>query len=136
MRYFQEESKPEFFLIQLGTLITPTYRFIEIMKVRKMERAENSDLYVTRPSKYGNIFREQKFKRKVPFKYAYMRTQLGKEIAKNNITESHNISQYITTFKKKWRTNGRMKPNNHHRHRPLKQPPRSPPPPTCTFQPI
>ena len=81
MRYFQSIIQPEFFFIQLGTLITPTYRFIEIIKVQKMERAENSDLDTSLgPSKYGNIFREQEFRRKVPSEYAYMRTQLGKEI--------------------------------------------------------
>ena len=37
LRYFQSNIQPEFFFIQLGTLITPTYRFIEIMKVRKIQ---------------------------------------------------------------------------------------------------
>ena len=41
---FSVNNPARIFFIQLGTLITPTYRFIEIMKVRKMERAENSDL--------------------------------------------------------------------------------------------
>ena len=80
MRYFQSIIQPEFFFIQLGTLITPTYRFIEIMKVRKMERAENSDLDTSLgPSKYGNIFREQEFT-VVEEKFrlnAYLRIQLG-----------------------------------------------------------
>ena len=51
------------------------------MKVRKMERAENSDLDTSLATvNMRNIFREKKFRRKVPFKYANWRTQLGKEI--------------------------------------------------------
>ena len=81
MGYFQSIIQPEFFFIQLGTLIIPTYRSIEIMKVRKMERAENSDLDTSLATvNMRNIFREKKFRRKVPFKYANWRTQLGKEI--------------------------------------------------------
>ena len=59
------------------------------MKVRKMERAENSDLDTSlSPGKYGNIFQEQEFRRKVPSEYAYLRIQLGKEIL-------HSIIYYI-----------------------------------------
>ena len=59
---FSVNNPARIFFIQLGTLITPTYRFIEIMKVRKMERAENSDLDTSlAPGKYGNIFQEQEF---------------------------------------------------------------------------
>ena len=51
------------------------------MKVRKMERAENSDLDTSlAPGKYGNILQEQEFRRKVPSEYANLRIQLGKEI--------------------------------------------------------
>ena len=78
---FSVNNPARIFFIQLGTLITPTYRFIEIMKVRKMERAENSDLDTSlAPGKYGNIFQEQEFRRKVPSEYANLRIQLGKEI--------------------------------------------------------
>ena len=59
------------------------------MKVRKMERAENSDLDTSlAPGKYGNIFQEQEFRRKVPSEYANLRIQLGKEIL-------HSIIYYI-----------------------------------------
>ena len=55
------------------------------MKVRKMERAENSDVDASLATvNIGNIFREKKFRRKVPFKYANWRTQLGKEILIEN----------------------------------------------------
>ena len=78
---FSVNNPARIFFIQLGTLITPTYRFIEIMKVRKMERAENSDLDTSlAPGKYGNILQEQEFRRKVPSEYANLRIQLGKEI--------------------------------------------------------
>ena len=56
------------------------------MKVRKMERAENSDVDASLATvNIGNIFREKKFRRKVPFKYAYLRTWLGKEIGSDEI---------------------------------------------------
>ena len=77
---FSVNNPARIFFIQLGTLITPTYRFIEIMKVRKMERAENSDLDTSlAPGKYGNIFQEQEFRTKVPSEYANLRIQLGKD---------------------------------------------------------
>jgi hypothetical protein len=50
------------------------------MKVRKMERAENSDLDTSlAPGKYGNILQEQEFRRKVPSEYANLRIQLGNQ---------------------------------------------------------
>ena len=52
--------------------------------MRKMERAENSDLDTSLATvNMRNIFREKKFRRKVPFKYANWRTQLGKEIGQH-----------------------------------------------------
>ena len=57
-------------------------------------------------------------------------------IQKINVPKKLIRSQKSTFKKKTWRTNGRMKPNNHHRHRPLKPPLHSLPPPSCTFQPI
>ena len=61
MRYFQSIIQPEFFFIQLGTLITPTYRFIEIIfKVQKMQREENSDLDTSLAPVNMEIFFENK----------------------------------------------------------------------------
>jgi hypothetical protein len=44
------------------------------------------------------------------------------------------LSLIYMNLKKTWRTNHRMKQNNHHRHPPQKPTPHSSLPPTCTFQ--
>ena len=48
--------------------------------MRKMERAENSDVDASLATvNKGNIFREKKFRNKVPFNCAILRIRLGKE---------------------------------------------------------
>ena len=57
------------------------------MKHSALERAENSDLDSSLAiliMRY--IFREKKFRKEDPFKYANLRTHLGKEIAERHVT--------------------------------------------------
>ena len=68
--------------------------------------------------------------------FSFFQQQRGRSITKEEEEDDPKNPCRISIIYKTWRTNRRIKQNNHHRHRPLKPPSHSLPPPTCTFQPI